>query len=69
LGNIFTNKVTITSRAKGKSSGARVITVVKVLQEKVYLSAIYNKNEQNDTADKGIKINCKVFTPATDQNK
>lgn len=57
LGNNFYKiGLAITSKAKGKSGGARVITLVKVLQQKVYLSAIYDKNEQNDISDKELKL-------------
>ncbi len=57
LGNNFYKiRLAITSKAKGKSGGARVITLVKVLQEKVYLSAIYDKNEQANISDKELKL-------------
>jgi len=57
LGNSFYKiRLSISSKAKGKSGGARVITLVKVFQEKVYLAAIYDKNEQNNISDKELKL-------------
>lgn len=38
----------IKSKGKGKRGGARVITCVKVVAEKVYLISIYDKSEQSD---------------------
>ena len=41
----------IKSKGKGKRSGARVITCVKVVAEKVYLVSIYDKSEQSDMTE------------------
>ena len=41
----------IKSKGKGKSGGARVITCVKVVAEKVYLVSIYDKSEQSDISE------------------
>lgn len=38
----------IKSKGKGKRSGARVITCVKVVAEIVFLVSIYDKSEQSD---------------------
>ncbi len=46
LGNgIYKIRLAIASKGKGKSGGARVITCVKVIQEKVYLVSIYDKSQ------------------------
>lgn len=45
----------IKSKGKGKRSGARVITCVKVVAEKVYLISIYDKSEQSDIAESELK--------------
>jgi len=37
----------ITSKAKGKSSGARVITHIKVMDSIIYLVTIFDKSEQS----------------------
>ncbi|NJN26349.1 MAG: type II toxin-antitoxin system RelE/ParE family toxin [Cyclobacteriaceae bacterium] len=38
-------RLAIASKGKGKSGGARVITFVKVIKEKVYLVSIYDKGQ------------------------
>lgn len=44
-------RLAIKSKGKGKRSGARVITCVKVVAETVFLVSIYDKSEQADIAD------------------
>ncbi len=44
-------RLSIKSKGKGKSGGARVITCIKVIAETVYLVSIYDKSEQSDIAD------------------
>ncbi|TLU99118.1 type II toxin-antitoxin system RelE/ParE family toxin [Dyadobacter luticola] len=41
-------RLSIKSKGKGKRGGARVITLVKVVAQKVYLVSIYDKSEQSD---------------------
>jgi mRNA-degrading endonuclease RelE of RelBE toxin-antitoxin system len=47
-------RMAITSKQKGKSGGARVITCVKIIKEKVVLLSIYDKKEQDSISDKEI---------------
>ena len=47
-------RMAITSKQKGKSGGARVITCVKIVKEKVVLLSIYDKKEQDSISDKEI---------------
>ena len=44
-------RLSIKSKGKGKRGGARVITNVKVVHNKVYLVSIYDKSEQSDISD------------------
>lgn len=44
----------ITSKAKGKSGGSRVITCVKIVEQNVYLIAIYDKSVKESIADKEL---------------
>jgi mRNA-degrading endonuclease RelE of RelBE toxin-antitoxin system len=45
LGNgVYKLRLAISSKGKGKSGGARIITFVKVTQEAVYLISIYDKS-------------------------
>jgi mRNA-degrading endonuclease RelE of RelBE toxin-antitoxin system len=41
-------RMKITSKGKGKSGGSRVITCVKVQNERITLISIYDKSEQAD---------------------
>lgn len=45
-------RLRIKSKNTGKSSGARVITCVKIIGEQIYLLAIYDKSEQDSISDK-----------------
>lgn len=47
-------RVSIASKGKGKSGGARVITCVRVLGEVVWLLTIYDKSDQADITDKEL---------------
>lgn len=44
----------IRSKGKGKRSGARVITCVRVIAETVYLVSIYDKSEQTDISNETL---------------
>jgi hypothetical protein len=45
----------IASKGKGKSGGARVITYVKVVHNKVYLTTIFDKSEKSTLTDKELE--------------
>lgn len=56
LGNdVYKNRMAISSKGKGKSGGARVITYVQIDNETVLLLSIYNKGEKDAISDKEIK--------------
>jgi hypothetical protein len=44
----------ITSKGKGKSGGARIITFVKISQTTVYLLSIYDKSDKENISDKEL---------------
>ena len=44
--NVYKIKMAIKSKGKGKSGGARVMTQVKIVNEKIYLFSIYDKSEK-----------------------
>jgi mRNA-degrading endonuclease RelE of RelBE toxin-antitoxin system len=54
LGKDCYKRMSITSKNKGKSGGARVITCVKIVKEKIILLSIYDKKEQDSISDKEI---------------
>ena len=53
--NCYKLRLAISAKGKGKSGGARVITLVKVIAETVYLVSIYDKSEQTTITDIEIK--------------
>lgn len=53
--NCYKIRISIASKGKGKSGGARVITNIAIVDETVYLLSIYDKSEQADISDKELK--------------
>jgi hypothetical protein len=55
LGNhCYKIRLAITSKGKGKSGGARIITYVHISAQNVYLLAVYDKSEMENITDKEI---------------
>ena len=52
--NCYKIRLSIASKGKGKSGGARVITNVVVRKDTVYLLSIYDKSELEDISDSDI---------------
>ena len=48
-------RLAISSKGKGKSSGARVITYIRVIETEVYLLTIYDKSEKQALNAKELK--------------
>lgn len=48
-------RLAITSKGKGKSGGARVITHLLISEKTVYLLAIYDKSEKETLSDKELR--------------
>lgn len=49
--NIYKVRMAISSKGKGKSGGARVITCVKIVDDVIHLLTIYDKSEIDNIAD------------------
>jgi len=47
-------RLAISSKGKGKSGGARIITHVYVAGDNIYMLAIYDKSEQDNISDKEL---------------
>ena len=47
-------RISITSKGKGKSGGARVISFVRRVKNTVYLLSIYDKGEEESISDNEI---------------
>jgi hypothetical protein len=52
--NCYKVRLSISSKGKGKSGGARVITCVIVKEAEVFLLYIYDKSEQSTISDKEL---------------
>ncbi|MCC5929444.1 MAG: type II toxin-antitoxin system RelE/ParE family toxin [Cyclobacteriaceae bacterium] len=52
--DVYKVRLSIASKGKGKSGGARVITFVKVVKEKVYLVSIYDKSQLDNLTKEQI---------------
>ncbi len=53
--NCYKIRLSIASKGKGKSGGARVITYVFVAATTVYLLSIYDKSEKSTISDNELK--------------
>src|ERR1700694_5858792 len=54
-------RISITSKGKGKSGGARVITYVKIIDEIVILATIYDKSEKEDIEKNELNLILQSF--------
>ena len=52
----FKIRLAITSKGKGKSGGARLITHVQIVKQKVYLLSIFDKAEIENLSDGELKF-------------
>jgi hypothetical protein len=56
LGNNFYKiRFAISSKGKGKSGGARIITYVKVTATTIFLTSIYDKSDKSTITDKELE--------------
>ncbi len=54
-------RLSISSKGKGKSGGARVITYILIQSEAVYLLSIYDKSEQSSISNDELKSLIKLI--------
>jgi len=52
--NCFKIRMAVSSKNKGKSGGARIITYLKIVEETIFLISIYDKSDTNTIKDKEI---------------
>lgn len=55
-------RIAISSKGKGKSGGARLITYVRIARSRVYLMDIYDKSEQANISDKELSLLINILT-------
>jgi hypothetical protein len=53
--NCYKIRISIASKGKGKSGGARAITHIVVKEKKVFLLTIYDKSEKENISDKELQ--------------
>lgn len=53
-------RMSITSKGKGKSGGARIITCIKIVEKNVYLLTIYDKSDKETVSNKELDILLKL---------
>ena len=53
--DLYKVRLAIASKGKGKSGGARVVTCVRIVQEKVYLISIYDKSQLENLSKEHIQ--------------
>jgi hypothetical protein len=54
--NCYKIRLSISSKGKGKSGGARIITHLHIAATVVYLLSIYDKNEMDNISDKELNM-------------
>jgi hypothetical protein len=52
--NCFKIRMAISSKNKGKSGGARVITYLRIADEIIFLISIYDKSDADTISDKEL---------------
>ena len=52
--NCYKIRLSIASKGKGKSGGARIITNIVIADETVYLLSIYDKSDKENLTDKEL---------------
>jgi hypothetical protein len=60
--NAFKIRLAISSKNKGKSGGARIITYLVTEENEVFLLSIYDKSEQENISDNAIKALIKTIS-------
>ena len=53
--NCYKVRIAIKSKGKGKSGGGRLISYVKIVNQKIYLLTIYDKSDKETVSDAYLK--------------
>jgi mRNA-degrading endonuclease RelE of RelBE toxin-antitoxin system len=53
--NVYKIRMAITSKSRGKSGGARIISYILVQEKQIFLISIYDKCEKENITDREIK--------------
>ena len=52
--NCYKIRFALKSKGKGKSGGGRLITLVKIIKQTVYLLSVYDKSSRDSVSDKEL---------------
>ena len=63
--NSYKIRLSISSKGKGKSGGARLITYVKVTETTIYLTSIFDKSEKENITDEELKTILNLLKKST----
>jgi mRNA-degrading endonuclease RelE of RelBE toxin-antitoxin system len=53
--NCYKIRLAISSKGKGKSGGARIITYIHILETSIFLLTIFDKSSQENISEKELK--------------
>jgi mRNA-degrading endonuclease RelE of RelBE toxin-antitoxin system len=53
--NFYKVRFAISSKGKGKSGGARLITYIKVVETTIYLATLYDKSNKSSISEKELE--------------
>ena|SRR5579875_735598 len=53
--NCYKVRFAIKSKGKGKSGGGRLITFIKIQNDRIYLLSVYDKSERETVSDQDLK--------------
>ena len=53
--NFYKIRISIASKGKGKSGGARIITCIFLKEKEIYLVSIYDKSEKDSISNTELK--------------
>ena len=59
--NCYKIRMAVSSKGRGKSGGARIITFVQVIDKIIFLIAIYDKSEMENISDANIRARLKFI--------
>ena len=59
--NYYKIRISIASKGKGKSGGARIITHLHMIDNRIFLLSIYDKSEQSDIDDHELEAWLKLL--------
>ena len=58
--NCYKVRMKISSKRTGKSGGARVITCIRIIEQRLFLVSVYDKSERESITKKQIELILKI---------